>query len=224
MRGRGGQAFPGPRREAVALYLPPGPRAAQQAAGLTLVEVLVALAVAAVLLACVGSVLASARSAGAAEERALEPRLALDLAAELLAEEAGMAGHAPLSAEAGVPQPAVVLRRTLGGHALSVAFVDDRLAGPPAARDLRFEAGVDAQGRPQLYRASGSASRQPLVEGVTVLEVESVVDAAGELRAPAAGSAFPSARALVLRLEATGGEERVAVVALGARPTVAVAP
>jgi len=192
--------------------------------GLTLVEVLVALAVASLLLAVVSAVLGSARAAGAAEERAVEPWRALDLAAELLAEEVGLAGHEPYGLQDGATEPAVVVRLVATGHALGVAFVDDRLAGPAVVRSLRFEAGTDPRGEHQLYRASGGGSRQPLIEGVASLAVEAVVDAAGALAQPAPGRAFPSARALVLRLSAPSGEERVAVVPLGARPDVMVEP
>src|SRR5690606_511305 len=90
--------------------------------GLTLVEVLVTLAVASLLLAVVSAVLGSARAAGAAEERAVEPWRALDLAAELLAEEVGLAGHEPYGLQDGATEPAVVVRLVATGHALGVAF------------------------------------------------------------------------------------------------------
>ena len=65
-------------------------------AGFTLVELLVTLAVASLLLAIVSGVMGSARAAAAAEDRAVEPWRALDLAAELLAEELGLAGFEPV--------------------------------------------------------------------------------------------------------------------------------
>lgn len=201
-----------------------GRRGGRGSVGLTLVEALVALAVASLLLAAVGGVLGSARAAGDAEERATLPWRALDLAAELLEEEVGLAGHEPYGLAAPVASPALVVRSSPAGHELDVAFVDDRLSGPAVDRRLTFEAGVDSRGTPQLYRASGAGSRQPLVEGVAELAVEGVVDGAGLLRAPAPGTSFPEARAVVLRLAAPGGEQRVAVVLLGARPTVEVAP
>jgi len=200
-------------------------RRTRAAAGLTLVEVLVTLAVASLLLAAVSGVLVGANAAGAAEERATEPWRALDLAAELLAEEAGLAGHAPypLADDTG-PGPDVTLTGSASGHVIQARFVDDRLAGPPVARELRFEARVDAGGAPQLYRTAGSASRQPLVAGVAGLRVDWVVTGSGDLVAPVPGAAYPEARALVLSLSAAQGEARTAVVLLAARPTVAVAP
>ncbi|HEX7040176.1 MAG TPA: prepilin-type N-terminal cleavage/methylation domain-containing protein [Trueperaceae bacterium] len=201
-----------------------GPARGLASPGLSLVEVLIALAVASLLLAAVTGVLGSAKAAGDAEERAAEPRRALDLAAELLAEDVGLAGHAPFGLAGGAASPGLVVRSAPAGHAVSVAFVDDRLSGPAAARLLTFEAGADARGVPQLYRASGVGSRQPLVEGVAGLAVEAVVDGAGALRAPAPGETIPDARAVVLRLTAADAEERVAVVLLGARPTVEVRP
>ncbi len=200
-------------------------RRSRAAAGLTLVEVRVTLAVASLLLAAVSGVLLGANAAGAAEERATEPWRALDLAAELLAEEVGLAGHAPYPlADGSGPGPDVTLMGSATGHVIRARFVDDRLAGPPVARELRFEARVDAGGAPQLYRTAGSASRQPLVAGVAGLRVDWVVTGSGDLVAPVPGAAYPEARALVLSLSAAQGEARTAVVLLAARPTVAVAP
>ncbi len=191
--------------------------------GLTMVEVLVVLAVASLLLAAMSGVLGSAFAADRAEERALEPWRALDLAAELLAEDVGLAGNAP-SALVPTPGAALAVRVVPGGHRLTVRFVDDRLAGPAVARELSFEAGVDGRGHAQLYRASGASSRQPVVEGVGGLVVEWLVDGLGASLGPSAGAFLPGARAVVLRLSAPGGEERAVVIPLPARPDLEVAP
>lgn len=192
-------------------------------AGFTLVELLVTLAVASLLLAIVSGVMGSARAAAAAEDRAVEPWRALDLAAELLAEELGLAGFEPLGTER-VPEPAVTIRPAAGGHAITVSVVDDRVAGTPVRRQVRFEAGEDARGLPQLYRAAGVASRQPLVEGVLGLAVEAVVGADGALQPPELGATYVDARGLVLRLTAAEGRERPVVVLLGSAPDVEVRP
>ncbi len=148
-----------------------------------------ALAVAAVVGVMAAASLRSERSQAAAVADALGRLTALDLAAELLSEEIGLAASRPLPtgspADVGgqdedvLPAPQLLVslgEANSGGDALAVAFVDERLAGPAVVRLLTFEAGVDSAGDWQLYRRSGSASRQPLVEGVTGLRVVSLID------------------------------------------------
>lgn len=190
--------------------------------GLTLVEVLVTLAVSAVVLGLVGSLLGSARAASTAQMMATQPDRALDLAAELLTEEVGLAGFRPWRLAPVETGPAVVITRAGSGDAVQVTFVDDRLAGPAVERALTFDAREDGDGVPQLYRRSGGASRQPLVAGVTKIVVEALVTAAGALAEPVAGTAYAGVRGLVLRLNGEAGATRVAVVPTGSRPTVEV--
>jgi len=200
-------------------------------AGLSLVEVLIALTLLALLGMLVASLLpASSRSAGTVTGQ-LERRQLLDLAAELLAEEVGLAGAAPwpLTEEvAGVADPAAFLAGALSlsaaapaGHRLAVRFLDHRLAGPPLARDLSFDVGVDARGQSQLYRRAGLTSRQPLVEGIDRLEVSGVVLDGALI---GLGDVTTGARpwALLIRL-ASGEEERVMVITLPQRPRLVLA-
>lgn len=192
------------------------------AAGLTLVEVLVTLAVSAVVLGLVGSLLGSARAASTAQMMATQPDRALDLAAELLVEEIGLAGFRPWRLAAAESEAAVVITSAGSGNAVQINFVDDRLAGPALDRSLTFEVREDGDGVPQLYRRSGAASRQPLVAGVTALVVESLVTSSGTLVEAVSGSAYTGVRGLVLRLEGEDGASRVAVVPTASLPTVEV--
>ncbi|HZW98490.1 MAG TPA: prepilin-type N-terminal cleavage/methylation domain-containing protein [Trueperaceae bacterium] len=199
-----------------------GRATAPVSAGLTLVEVLVALAVSAVVLGLVGSLLGSARAASTAQAMATQPDRALDLAAELLTEEIGLAAFRPwrsLSEENG---PEVVLTPVASGHAVQLSFVDDRLEGPAVERSLTFDAREDGDGAHQLYRRSGGASRQPLVSGIAAVVVESLVTASGELVEPVAGALHSDVRGLVLSLEGESGASRLVIVPTGARPTVEV--
>lgn len=198
------------------------PAPATATVGLTLLEVLVTLAVSAVVLGLVGSLLGSARAASTAQMMAVQPDRALDLAAELLTEEVGLAGFRPWRLAPAESGPAVVITRAGAGDAVQISFVDDRLAGPALERTLTFDVREDGDGVPQLYRRSGGASRQPLVAGVTAFVVESVVTTAGTLAEPVAGSVYTNVRGLVLRLEGEDGATRVAVVPTGSRPTVEV--
>ncbi len=191
-------------------------------AAMTLIEVLIAMSIGALVLGLVGGLLGSARAAARAEERATEPERALDLAAELMAEDVAMAGYEPWRLEAATPGPQVVLGSAENGDAVSVGFVDDRLAGPAEERWFTFEVAKDSRGVPQLYRRSGSSPRQPLVEGIDGLEVEAIVTAAGA-SVPSSGPALhEGVRGLVLLLRSVAGVERVVVVPTPSRPALEV--
>jgi len=193
------------------------------------------LALTGVLIVALIGYMRSARSAQVAGERAQEVSQTLQLAAELLREEMLQAGSAPwpLPASGDAVQglglgvgPVQFLERGLqlgpvaGGHALRIVYLDDSVAGAPVARDLTFEVTHDAQGEPQLYRRSGTASRQPWVAGVESLRVAGVVDGAGNAVGwqQAAGGAV---RALWLELQAAGEERRV-LLELPHRPRLSV--
>ena len=209
--------------------------------GVTLLELLIAMAMAALVLALLGGMLASARSADGALSQHAEPRAALALAAELLREEIGLAGYEPydeptLAGTAPDPPaaPAVPAAAALpvGGAAsddqtIRVAFIDPRLAGGPVTRDLSFSTDIDSRGEAQLYRRSGTSSRQPLVSGISALRVASYVDALGvqPLQAGAAGvEQLSGVRALVVELTAPTGESRRLLVELPSRPSLRVEP
>lgn len=197
-------------------------RSSKPVAGLTLVEVLVALAICSVILGLVASLLGSARAATASQDRATEPARTLDLAAELLAEEIGLAGYRPWRLAPVETGPEILIASTPNGHSLRVRFVDDRAEGPAVERLLTFEAREDGAGVPQLYRQSGASSRQPLVAGVESLVVEAIVTGAGVALEPAPGSVHVGARGLVLYMAGEDGAQRVVVVPTGSRPTVEV--
>lgn len=202
-------------------------------AGLTLIEILVALMIAGLLVLLLGQMLRGTRASAAAVDRALDPLQVLDLAAELLTEEIGLAGHL------GWPEPAVVadlppgstptsfirpgldLVLNVASDAVTVRYIDDRLVAGPLARVVTFEAGRDSAGEPQLFRRAGASSRQPLVAGVESLRVVALVSSGSEL-APTEAPAEPL-RAIVLRLAASGSYRDV-VIELLSRPVLGVTP
>ncbi|HEX7001730.1 MAG TPA: prepilin-type N-terminal cleavage/methylation domain-containing protein [Trueperaceae bacterium] len=192
------------------------------ARGLTVVEVLVALAIAAIVLGITASLLSSARAATAAQASDTEPARVLDLAAEILAEEIGLAGFEPWQLTSGPAEPAIVVSHTLTGQVLTVSFVDDRLAGPALDRVLTFEASEDSSGRPQLYRRSGTSSRQPVVAGITRLAVQALVSATGVLVPNPPPGSYPGVRGLVLGLREEAGTERLVVIRTPSSPQVEV--
>jgi len=193
--------------------------------GFTLIEVLVAVAIAGLLLVALVGFVRTARGAALASETASEVTTTLRLASELLREELLLAGSAPwpLPAGAGAVEglegtqttvqflaQGLQVRAVPGGHALRLVYVDDRVAGRPVARYLTFEAAVDGQGQPQLYRRSGTSPRQPWVGGVEEMVVVGAVTASGELVGVAS---LPGnrVRALWLELVAAGATTRVLV-------------
>lgn len=204
--------------------------------GLTLIELLVAMSVAALILLLVGSMLASARAAEGGLTTGVEPRAALDLAAELLRKEVTMAGFVPFAGErpeptdagSGAPGFALALVRTASGQEeLKVTFVDDRLASGPLPREFGFSSAYDSRGEAQLYRRSGDSPRQPLVAGVSSFEVRAYLDDYGfhELAAAPSGELLvESLRGLVLRLGTPSGEHRAVLVDLPSRPGLRFTP
>lgn len=203
--------------------------------GLTLAEVLVALLVSAIIGTLCAGALRSERGQSAAVSEALDARTAIDLAAELLAEEVGLAGSRPYTidrvdlasseAEAWLLAPQIVVHAAEGeGHRVSVTFIDERTAGPPALKTLTFEVAQDAGGAWQLYRRSGSASRQPLVAGVTDLDVVALIDGAGWSDATASIGAAPRPLAAVAIELRSGDARRPLLVELPNRPLGVVLP
>ncbi len=204
-------------------------------AGLTLVEVLVALMVAVIIGALSAGALRGERGRAAAVSRALSERTAVDLAAELLAEEVALAGSrrftfdaealAEVEAEPWLLAPQLVVRAVDGGgDQVSVTFVDDRNVGPPTLKTLTFEAAQDAGGDWQLYRRTGSASRQPLVAGVSGLDVVALIDAGGWSQAASRIGATPAPVAAVAIELRAGDTLRPLLVELPSRPLSAVLP
>lgn len=204
------------------------------ALGMTLVEVLVALAVASLITIALGQALRSTRASEAAVNRTLDPLQALDLAAELLDEELSLAAQTVwpppsviddlpdgVGAEAFVT-PGLVIEGGPTGDRVRIRYVDDRLAAGPLARVVTFEAGPDALGEPQLYRRAGTSSRQPLVAGVESLRVTNVVQG-GALLEPGAAVVGSPVSAVVVRLVALDSVRDV-VIELPDRPVLGLGP
>lgn len=153
--------------------------------GFTLLEVLLAAALAAAVALAAAHLLAASRASETTTVRASDRARALDLAAGLLAGELRLAGHVPYPPPDGAgldrDRPTLELTLEAGRHGdeLGVRYVDDRVRGAPLVRDLIFDAAVDSRGTAQLYRAAGSGTRQPLVQGITAVRVVGWVDAAG---------------------------------------------
>ncbi|MEJ2667059.1 MAG: prepilin-type N-terminal cleavage/methylation domain-containing protein [Deinococcales bacterium] len=197
-------------------------------AGFTLVELLVGLALAAVVtLAAARLLVGSSRSEGAVAAGA-DRALALDLASDLLGAELRRAGYVPVpppssvKLEPGTPSLTLTLTDGVQGDALAVRYVDDRLADGPVLRDLTFDAAVDGRGEPQLYRRTASGQRQPLVQGIAALRVTGWADAAGmhmrdELVAGRLGPWL-----VLLSLATPDGTARTLAVPLPSRPTTEV--
>ena len=204
------------------------------AEGLTLVELLVALAVASLIALALSHSLRSTRVSAAAVDEALDPVQLLDLAAELLGEEVSRAAYlgwpvpdviADLPDGVGAPQfvtPGLVIRAAPAGDSLGVRYVDDTLADGPRARVVSYEAGSDSAGEPQLYRRAAGASRQPIVAGVESLAVVGLVQA-GVLLEQGAATTGAVASAVVVRLRA-GETSRDVVIELPGRPLVDLGP
>ncbi|MFO7544538.1 MAG: hypothetical protein R6W77_03480 [Trueperaceae bacterium] len=194
----------------------------RRAAGLTIVETLVALAIAAIALVGFASLVANARTTAVTTVVSSDASRALDLAAALLSEEVRLAGGVPWPRPErveGTEDPEAFVTTALWldagsaadgnpavasdvGASVRLRYVDARLAGAPLARDVTFEVGVDARGVPQLYRRADGAARQPLVEGVGSLRLVGVVEDGLLVAPPVAGTFRPSALLLEVVLDA----------------------
>lgn len=210
-----------------------GGMSAAAQAGVSLLELLVALALAVIVVLASVRLLSGSRAAQASGARASDAVLTLDLAAGLLGSEVRRAGYAPFplgTVDAARPGTTLQLEVHAGrpsGDAVSVTYLDDRLAGAVVLRALRFEVGVDARGEPQLYRITASGAKQPLVQGVTRLTIAGWVDDVGlhDGDALVPGPLHPWV--LLLRLDrASPDHARRVAVPLPSRPstTVAVGP
>ena len=193
--------------------------------GFTLVEVLIALALSAMLAVGVARLLAGGRGAARATSARSDATLSLELGADLLTREVRRAGYVPYPPQTGVTLDSsgaleLWLRpQRPTGDRLAIRYVDDRLSGGPIARDLSFEADVDGRGIHQLYRASAAGSRQPLVEGVGALIVSGWVDAGGLHARSALTPGTLDPWLLLLRLRAPGAAAaRTVAIPLPSRP------
>lgn len=196
--------------------------------GLTLVEVLLAVALAALIALGALRLLATARGLTAAATNSSDRALAVDLGADLLAAELRRAGFVPFPSSgvtlpAGEPDLVLTVRpASPTGDSVRVRYVDDGLAGGPIVRDLVFTAGVDGRGVFQLYRATYGGRRQPLVEGIEALRVAGWVDGAGSHTRPELTSGPLQPWVLLLRVTPAGGDARTLAVPLPSRPRAEV--
>ncbi len=90
--------------------------------------------------------------------------------------------------------------------------------GPESPLVSEYSIGTDGGARTNLYRRSGSASRQPAVQGVVGLDVVSLVDRSGAI-AVRSGT-FSDILALDLELAFSWGERLRLHLPLGTRTTV----
>ena len=198
-------------------------------AGFTLVEVLVTMALGAVIIGVLGALTAGGRRNAATVEQRADTAAALRLAAELLQEEVRLAGAVPWptpGADLEVADlaawliPAVTITELSVGHAVAMRGVDHRLAEGAVAREVAFDVGTDARGEAQLYRRPAGSTRQPLVSDIEELVVDWVITASGERMEPAAADGLNLA-ALGVEL-ASAGERLQFVLELPARPVARV--
>lgn len=205
-------------------------RSGWRGAGLTLVELLVALGIVGVVTVAFASLVVGARRTASSTALRSDAHQTLDLADGLLAEELRLAGSVPwprpelvdgVEDVDGFLEVALWLETDADGPEVAVRlrFVDPRGAGTPVARDVTFEVGVDARGAWQLYRRPAGASRQPLVEHVRSLRLAGIVVDGVLHPVPAAGTYRPSALLLDVGIEAAS---RRIVVPLPSRPTTSV--
>lgn len=186
--------------------------------GVTLVELLVALAVSGlIVLVLLGQLRSSARAHDVGSG-ASDVTQALSLAAGLLREELSRAGEAPWPNATEVWP--LELDLSAGAHRLRVRYLDDRLVGGLTERDITLSVGLDARGQYQLYRSSAGGPRQPLVAGVERLEVVGGVSYEGANVPPHELSAV-RLRALLLQLSVAEGLLEV-VAPLPNAPVVSV--
>lgn len=181
--------------------------------GFTLVEMVVAAAVLALLLSSLAAVTASARrSTVAAEEQALRAQIRA-AAQAILVSELGRAGAPPVWLAGAWSVPPPYLSLTLGSgrsDTVGVRYLDTAFRSGPAERRIELSASRDRGGTPNLYLRVGTGSRQPALQGVEVIEVAALV-VGGRAQAPAVGSSA-GVEGIVLRVRYRWGEvQEVAV-------------
>jgi len=139
-----------------------GPNAIQ---GFSLLELLVALALAALLAVLLGSTLAGGASVAERVGRASEAAQLRLLATSLLVAEIELAGR-------GVAADSLAVERDPageGGDRIVVRYLAEAYRAEPLLVEATFFAAVDGRGRPSLYREPDDGVRQPWLLGVTGL-------------------------------------------------------
>lgn len=198
--------------------------------GLALVELLLALAIAAVVLGIVARALHHGRRAARAVAEVSEARATAALALDQVGQLVSRAGTAPWPRppRIGPPGPGLVLRVDGGastGDTLTVRYAELDGAGVPRERWVHLDARRDGRGTPTLYRTPEGSVRQPWVAGVERLALRGWVDVHGAHDRAAAASGALEPVALVLEV-VVDGTTTLATVPLPGRPVtrVEVAP
>lgn len=191
--------------------------------GFGLLEVLIALALASAVLALLAAVSVRVRrSAALAEEAAYRAQIRASAEA-IFRIELSRAGPAPVgtpvSLEPDPPLVAIILD-SAGSDAISVRYLDVPYQSEPSVREVELSAGRDSRGRPALYLRLDGAARQPALEGVTRIELRSLLFR-GSAAAPSVGE-LVGVDGVVLGVTYVWGEVAELAVPLGSSMTVAV--
>ncbi|MDZ7800449.1 MAG: prepilin-type N-terminal cleavage/methylation domain-containing protein [Trueperaceae bacterium] len=178
------------------------PRHPRRRGGFTLLEVLVALALAAVVAASLAALLVrvgrTTADVGVRTDRAQRAGLAAALLRGEV-ERAGRGQEAPgltLTLQDGAPR----------GDRVTVRYLAEAHRVAPAEVDATFFAATDSAGRPNLYRKPPDGVRQPWLLGVEGVHVVGAVSVDGRTRTRAALSDGMELRALDLRVALYDGE------------------
>lgn len=200
--------------------LPRAGTAQRKAAGFTLPELVVAVAVLALLAGLAATTMGGARKGATEAERQTERVQLRTAAAAILGGEIRRAGHldperddsdgAPFG---GLP-PLEIDLGPPGGDTLLLRYHDDRFRSEAAEITAAYSAGRDGAGRPALYRRAGTGSRQPALEGVSGFEVIALYRA-GLREAPTAGGS-PGVEAVEIEVTFAWGGRLALVILLGA--------
>lgn len=184
--------------------------------GAALIEMLVACTLLSLLLFTATAVHAGARRASQLSQELAHRSQVIELSTELLRYHVGLAGHRGVSAPADLEGPALaVLRPSSSGasDALSVRYSEERWYSPPSIRSLRFDVKRDTKGLWNLYQREEGARRQPAVQRVSGLRIESFSKADGGI-VPADSTLPLDATAVTLQIEFDWGESRLLTVRL----------
>jgi prepilin-type N-terminal cleavage/methylation domain-containing protein len=183
--------------------------------GFTLAEVLVALAILAVLLTVLGHFTLGSLRAYRAALQLLERAQIVALAEEVVLQEIGLAGYGLTLEESQQATVEVSINPQANrSDSVRVHYLEERWLQQPERQGITIDAARDGTGSPNLYRREPGATRQPAVQGVTNLKLFRFIDEEGRQSNPE--DAWPRlVSGLVLRLSFEWEAERLAVVRFG---------
>lgn len=195
--------------------------------GSSLVEMLVACALLAMLLAAAAGVHAEARMSAAATEDIAQRGQLVELASELLHYHIGLAGHRGLSDPLfDLAGPALSFSRGAsqgGNDLLAVRYAEERWYQPAQLRALNFDVKRDSRGLWNLYQREEGATRQPAVQQVDGLKVTSFIAHDGS-SLPADSPLPLDAVGIEMLLGFTWGETRPVTILFGGVQRVEAGP